>query len=145
MNSVLTNNKTFGKIALILAAVFFLWVGTFGLISSMNGMKMDDMKTNCLFSTENAPCPMSIGEHISLWQGMFTSLPQNNNFSSLVLLILMVTLLSVLALWDKPLFELSEYIFSRYKIYTRQHVESFLYKIETISWLSLFENSPSLI
>jgi hypothetical protein len=145
MNSALSNKKIFGKIALILTAVFFLWVSAFGLVSSMNGMNMGVMKTNCLFSTENAPCPMSIGEHISLWQVMLTSLPQSNNFSLLVLLLLIAALFTVLTLWINSVFELSEYIFSRWKIYVRQHIKSFLYKIETTSWLSLFENSPSLI
>ncbi|MDR3519436.1 MAG: hypothetical protein P4L63_00900 [Candidatus Pacebacteria bacterium] len=138
-------NKKFGEIALILTVILFLWVSIFGLIYNMNGMNMGVMKTNCLFSTQNEPCPMSIGEHINLWQGMFTALPQNNNFGLLGLLILAATLFAILTLWKYSLFELSEHVFSRWKIYTKQHIQQFLYKIETTHWLSLFENSPSFI
>ena len=144
MNLTLVNKK-FVKILFMLAAVPFLWFGTFGLLHHMSEMKPATMTSNsgCLFNGQTEVCNMNVTEHITLWESMFTSLPQN--FELLGMLILAVILFLIITLWQDLFYELSRRVSSRFKLYIKQHPQISKYKIETIHWLSLFENSPSFM
>jgi hypothetical protein len=118
MNFMLVNNK-FGKIALISAAILFLLVSAFGLINHMNEMKMMGAKDGCVLSGSNEVCPMNLSEHITLWQDMFTGLPQN--YAMLGLLVLAATLFAIFTLWENSLIELCLRLSSRFRFYIKLH------------------------
>lgn len=144
MSFILTNKKFF-KILFVLATISFLWFGTFGLVHHMNEMKPVGMTSSggCLFDGTKEVCNMNFSEHIAIWESMFTSLPQS--FELLSVLILAVVLFLIITLWQDIFHELSRRVSSRFKLYTKQHPQIFSYKIETMRWLSLFENSPSFM
>lgn len=136
MNFILSNKK-FIKITLVLTAVFFLWINAFGLLYHMDAMKMEGMREGCVFSAQAEVCPMSLGDHINLWQSMFAGLPQNAKM--LCLFILSAILFVIFTFSIKYLSQLSEHVFYRYRLYARQHPKNNLYRIETTHWLSLLK------
>jgi hypothetical protein len=111
----------------------------------MNEMRPVGMtnSSGCLFDGQKEVCNMNFSEHIAIWESMFTSLPQS--FELLSVLILAVVLFLIINLWQDLFHELSRRVSSRFKLYTKQHLQISKYKIETIHWLSLFENSPSFM
>lgn len=117
MNLVFTNNK-FGKSLLIISAILFLWISTFGLLYHMNEMGVE--KNSCLFSSSDKDCAMTFSEHITIWQGMTLSLPQNIT-GTLGALLLLVALALVSIFWRNSLYLFSPHIFSRFKLYIKQH------------------------
>lgn len=119
MNLTAKNNK-FGKILLIISAVFFLWISTFGLLYHMDEMNMESNKNSCLFSDSTEACAMTFTEHVALWQGMIISLPQNI-LSMMGTLLMMVALALVFTFYRNYLFEFTRRISSRYRLYIKQH------------------------
>lgn len=120
MNLVFTNNK-FGKILLIISAILFLWIGTFGLLYHMNEMGVEKNKNSCLFSNSaSEACAMTFSEHITIWQGMTLSLPQNMA-GVMGALLLLVTLALISIFWRNSLYLFSRHLFSRFKLYIKQH------------------------
>jgi len=124
MNFTLANKK-FGKIALILTAISFLWLSTFGLFNHMSEMKPDTTMGGCLFDGQTEVCAMNFSEHIALWQRMLTSLPQNTGLIDL--LILSITFIATIAFWRNPLFEFFERVVSRLRLYIKQHSQIYLF------------------
>lgn len=116
----LSLNK-FSKILLILTTISFLWLGTFGLLSHMSEMRSDNQMTmgGCLFDGQEEICNMDFSEHLSVWQSVLTSLPQN--FGLLNMLILAIVLVVIIPFLHDPLSRLSERIRFRYKLYIKQH------------------------
>ena len=118
MNLALANKK-FLKILFALTAISFLWFATFGLFNHISEMKPDMAGgSGCLFNGQTEVCAMNFLEHIALWQGMFTILPQNTGL--LDLLILAFVLIAVVAFWN-PLTEFSELVASRWRLYIKQN------------------------
>lgn len=114
----LSSNKKFIKITFAVIAVSFVWFGTFGLLSHMNQMKQDTQMGGCLFDQAEV-CGMGISEHISSWQGAFTTLPQN--ISLINLLVLAMLSIFMVAFWRNPLFEFYDRIASRSKLYIKRY------------------------
>ena len=119
MNLTANNNK-FGKILLIISAVFFLWISSFGLMYHMNEMKLESTKNSCLFSDSTESCAMTFTEHVTLWQGMITTLPQNI-LGIMGALLTMMALTLVFTFYKNYLFEFTRRISVRYKLYIKQH------------------------
>ncbi|OGN10768.1 MAG: hypothetical protein A3J46_01965 [Candidatus Yanofskybacteria bacterium RIFCSPHIGHO2_02_FULL_41_11] len=113
-------NKKFVKILFAITAISFLWFGTFDSMHHMSEMKPDMAGgSGCLFNGQTEVCTMNFFEHMALWQGMFTSLPQNT--ALLDLLILALVLVAVIAFWHNPLMEFSERVASRWRLYIKQN------------------------
>lgn len=113
-------NKKIIKILFALTAISFLWLGTFGLLHHMGEMRPGNATSSgCLFNGQAEVCTMDFSEHIALWQGMMTSLPQNMGLVDL--LILALVLVAVVAFWRSPLFEFSERVSSRWRLYIKQN------------------------
>jgi len=119
MNLEIINNK-FVKILLIISAIFFLWVSSFGLIYHMNQMGMDGSKNGCIFSSPSDSCVMNFSEHITFWQGLTISLSQD--MVGVMSIILMLAIIATaLIFYSKELLLSSLRIFSRFKLYIKQH------------------------
>ncbi|MFA6392678.1 MAG: hypothetical protein WCW54_01130 [Candidatus Paceibacterota bacterium] len=119
MNSTL-NNKKFGKIMLIISIVSLLWISTLGLVYHMNGMKFEGAKNSCLLGSENNGCAMNFSEHVTVWNEMFTLMPQNilNTTSSLVSFVL----LFVIFVFARNYLSLySRQIYLKFKLYIKEH------------------------
>lgn len=71
----------------------FLTLSFFGLghMSGMTENENGDM-VGCIFTGKTMLCKMNVIEHISLWQSMFTAIPQE----SLMLLALLILLVAVI-------------------------------------------------
>ena len=89
MNLGVVNKKT-AKIVLLIVTIPFVWLGAFGLIRHAGEMKSGMTTSGCLFDGGQEVCAMNIGEHVAIWQNMFTSLPQTTDFFQLVLIALAV-------------------------------------------------------
>lgn len=75
----------------------FVTVSMFGLSHHMSGMTEDENgdMAGCVFTGKTMLCKMSVIEHISLWQSMFTAMPQES-FMLFALLILLVVVIFVI-------------------------------------------------
>lgn len=116
----MTKNNKFGQVLIIMSAVLFLWISSFGLLYHMNEMKLESTQNSCLFSGSEEACAMTFSEHVTLWQGMITSLPQNT-FGVMGALLMMVALALVFTFYRNYLFEFTRRISSRYRLYIKQH------------------------
>ncbi|MFA5773536.1 MAG: hypothetical protein WC908_02585 [Candidatus Paceibacterota bacterium] len=120
MNSILKNNKIW-KIVLILTAIFFLWVSTFGLLYHIDEMKSEIEKNACLFSSSsNGGCAMNFSEHIAFWQEMTLSLPQNI-IDAISALLLMIALVAVAIFYKDYIFEFFKNITFQFRLYIKEH------------------------
>lgn len=119
MSFVLKNKKVW-KITFILTAIFLLWISTFGLLYHTNEMKIEGVKSDCLFSGQVEGCAMNFSEHITLWQKTIASLPQNTArlINSFILVILLVV---AIVFWQNSFSLFSRRIASRFKLYIKQH------------------------
>ena len=77
----------------VLGLFAFVMLSIFGL-GHMGGMTSgeDGNMTGCIFTGKTMLCKMSVIEHISLWQSMFTAMPQESS----ILLALVILLVAVL-------------------------------------------------
>ncbi|MDP2668561.1 MAG: hypothetical protein Q8P07_01885 [bacterium] len=114
-------NKKFGKTLIILTAVSFLWLGTFGLFNHMSEMKHGGPMSGCLFNGHLEACIMNVSEHIAIWQSMMTALPQKAGFADLLALLALSA--AIIVSYKNYIFDLSEFIKSRRKLYIKQHNE----------------------
>lgn len=121
MGFALSNNKKFAKIALILTAISFLWLGTFGLFNHMDEMKHGGAASGCIFNGHAEVCIMNVSEHIAIWQGMITALPQKAGFTNLFALAVLFA--AIIVSYKNYLFSFSELIRSRWRLYIKQHNE----------------------
>ncbi|MDP3725594.1 MAG: hypothetical protein Q8R36_00175 [bacterium] len=71
--------KNLQKPLLIIALFVFVVLSNFVLVGHVAGMQTSDNggMEGCIFTGETILCKMGIIEHISLWKGMFTAIPQN--------------------------------------------------------------------
>jgi len=103
MNLVFKSKKL-GNILLILTAVSFLWFGTFGLFYHMSEMGHGGSMGGCLFNGGLELCSMNLPEHMVLWQGLTSGLPQLG-FSYILMLLAISALLATFLryrLWEFP-------------------------------------------
>ncbi|MDO8523052.1 MAG: hypothetical protein Q7S12_02065 [bacterium] len=114
-------NKKFGKTLIILTAVSFLWLGTFGLFNHMNETKQDDAMSGCLFNGHLEVCIMNVSEHIAVWQSMMTTLPQKAGFADL--LAFAVVFAVIIVSYKNRLFDIAEFTGYRRRLYIKQHNE----------------------
>ena len=106
-----------GKTVLLLAAIFFLWTATFGLLYHTGQMNLDGTMSGCLFDGQTEACTMNFSEHVSLWQSILRSLPASFSLFSIFAAICFVAAI----LWHRTLFEFSEYAAFRRRLYIKQH------------------------
>ncbi len=118
MKLAFINNKI-AQIAIFFAALPFLWLGAFGLIFHSGGMKTAMATNGCLFDGGHEVCAMDVSEHVSVWQGMFTGLPQTIDLTTLMLLALafVVGVTLVKKLFSGP----AELAIDRAKLYFKSH------------------------
>ena len=116
----MVKNNNFGKILLIISAMFFIWISTLGLLYHMDEMNMESTKNSCLFGDSTESCAMTFTEHVTLWQGMTTTLPQNI-LGIMGALLAMVTLALVFTFYRNYLFEFTRRISSRFRLYIKQN------------------------
>lgn len=86
------------KTLLVLGLIAFLLVGFFGLSHSSMAMGEDGNMTmsNCPFMSGQAVvCNMNPLEHIAAWQNMFTSIPQQDVATLLLLLLASLALVFI--------------------------------------------------
>ncbi|MFA7000170.1 MAG: hypothetical protein WC241_03595 [Candidatus Paceibacterota bacterium] len=114
-------NKKFEKVMLLISVVTFLWISIFGLVYHMNQMRPEVSNNSCLFSAySNGECAMNISEHITFWQEMFTSTPQNiAGFMDAIILIISLAILIIF--YRDNLSLSSKRIASRFRLYIKQH------------------------
>ena len=126
------NNKKFWIIILTVVIISFLWISTFGLLY---GMKSKDSMSDCLFNNKvEKGCTMNFTEHVTLWQRMITSLPQQT-FGLINILILIVLLSITTIFWQNSTSLFLWRIFYRFRLYIKQHpqIKRFNYLIEIFS------------
>jgi len=92
---------TLAKTAIVLGITAFLLLGSFGLSHAGMMTGMDGQMTDCPFSPGVAICNMTPLEMISASQNLFTTLPQQKDVFSL--LMLLVAGILALAVFWKPL------------------------------------------
>jgi len=127
MNFVSTHKK-FWKITLILTIIFFWWFSIFGLTNHMSNMKPDRADGNgCLFNIQMEVCTMNLSEHITFWQGAFTSLPQNVKILELLILAIMLSV--VINFRPNQLIEFLERMTARFRLYIKQNPQIRLFNL----------------
>ncbi|KKP91452.1 MAG: hypothetical protein US04_C0001G0488 [Candidatus Nomurabacteria bacterium GW2011_GWD2_36_14] len=104
---------------LVISMVIFLWISTFGLLYHMNAMRFEATKNSCLFSSSNE-CGMTFTEHITLWQGITMSLPQDI-FGIVNTILLLITLALTFTFYRNSILEFSRRVSSRFRLYIKQH------------------------
>lgn len=121
MKSVATKNIL--NFLLIFGISAFLAVGVFGMSHLSNDMEMNDNGTmsGCLFDGRAEICPMTITEHLSRWQGMFTAIPQKADL--LILLFAIISAVGVLAfsILKQNQLLLLKYFSDRWRLYLKQN------------------------
>lgn len=117
---LISPNKTFLKVAFILATVSFLFMGVFGIFHHISDMKTGEETasgSNCLFNGQTELCTVNFSEHITYWQGLFTTRPVQFGMLSLILLMI---LFAVVVLWKNLIYEFFEFIASWWRFYIKQ-------------------------
>ncbi len=127
-------------LATLLLIISLIGVGVFGLRALNHGMSHG--QSDCIASImTNAPCPINlksiVTHHFFAIQSFF-NIPLTTFVFSVILLIAISML--VLAYLFKFLFLRSQFITQRYRDY---RLRFNLGKYKIISWLALFEHSPS--
>ena len=120
-----TNSKH-AKMLGIMGMAAFVTVAVFG-VSHTLGMEMKDDGTmgGCLFDGRAEICPMTLIEHLSVWQGMFTATPQKAGLFSL--LVILATAFVVLIFSQHFRLLLLGLLTSRHKLYLRVNPQLLLF------------------
>ena len=84
----IATTKQFGHSLLVLGLIAFLSVAFFGAFFHNMGMetRSDGTMSGCLFTGMAEICKMTLTEHLSAWQSMFTSIPVKSSILSLIVL-----------------------------------------------------------
>lgn len=87
----------YAKIITFFAVAVFLMVTILGISHSF-GMEMNEkgQMSVCPFSGQAAICTMTFAEHLSIWQAMFTAIPQKASLFSILILTLAFALASLI-------------------------------------------------
>lgn len=91
----------FDRFLLMVGLIVFLWMAFFGAPHSVMGMeqKSDGAMGACIFDGKAETCTMSISQHLSSWQGLFTAPAPEKTQALLALLALIgIIFTAVLAL-----------------------------------------------
>lgn len=120
-------NKKIVRFFFGLALIAFIFVALFGLSHGMAGMekRSDGTMGGCLFNGQTEVCTMNFSEHIALWEGMMTTLPQEVGVLSLLVLALLLVV--IVTFWQDSLFEFSERVASRWRLYVKQNPHAHLF------------------
>jgi len=107
---------------LIFGISAFFAVGVFG-ISHSSDMKMKDDGTmgGCLFDGRAEICSMTFAEHLSLWQGMFTAIPQKTNLWVLLFALISAIGVLVFSILKQHQLLLLKYFSDRWRLYLKQN------------------------
>ena len=131
------------KIATAFILVLFLATVVFSFASMMHG-EGAGMRADCPFSVMGEPlCPQDLAaaimHHISAYQS-FLAVFAGSGMASLVMIFLIAFAAALLFLATPLLYKPPEPLKSFFKVSTTVRSDT-----KAIRWLSLFENSPSLI
>ena len=120
MKSAATKNVL--TLLLILGISAFLVVGVFGM-SHMSDMKMkgDGTMDGCLFDGQAEICPMTIAEHLSRWQGMFTAISQKTDILIQFLLLALAFIFIASEFRQRILLLWSTQFSGRLRLYLKQN------------------------
>src|SRR3989338_10557198 len=120
MKSMATKNIL--NFLLIFGISAFLAVGVFGM-SHSSDMKMNDNGTmsGCLFDGRAEICPMTIAEHLSRWQGMFTAIPQKAGLLMLLFALISAVGALVFSILKRNQLLLLKYFSDRWRLYLKQN------------------------
>ncbi len=112
------------KIIFAIIILVFLTFSIFGLIASMNSMRMDSnglgTMNDCFFGLQGHVCNMTLAQHISIWQGI--SAMSLQNVVSLDLLMLGIMAILLVATLGRNLFFESRKLTLQYHLYTKQNL-----------------------
>lgn len=98
----------------MLAAIVFLLMSTAGILFYVCEMKSDGTMgamSGCMFDGKTEMCAMNFVDHVTFWQGMFTSIPQ----------IVLYVVVAAFVCFQHPLLELFQRIATRFRLYKKQH------------------------
>jgi hypothetical protein len=114
-------NTVLGKTVIGLILASFLWIGAFGLMCHMGKMENSGMMNSCLFNPQESMCTMDFSEVVALWQGMFAGLQQDLEIVGSLLMLVVCAFVAVIILSCNFLYEFSERLFSRWRLYLKQY------------------------
>jgi len=103
----------------------FIVVSLFGL-GHTAGMKANDNGNmeGCIFTGKTMLCKMGIVEHISLWQGMFTAVPQKDSIL-LALIVLLITAVFIAINYSPHLADIKQKISERFYLLNHPDIKLF--------------------
>jgi hypothetical protein len=100
---MLTARNEFTRYFLSIGFAAFLFMSMFGVFHSAMSMGMDGKMSDCPFMPGMNVCPMSPLEHVSLMQGVFSNIPQQQDAT--LTLILFITFVAITGfIWFRQLF-----------------------------------------
>lgn len=116
--------KKFINTLLFLMIFSFLVAYLFNMSHASSDMKINDDGTmnGCLFDDKTKICPMTIAEHLSRLQGMFTAIPPKTDF--LIVLFMLISAIGTLLIFKvkrRWLLLLFNRISHRWRFYLKQN------------------------
>ena len=115
-------NLKYTKMVGILGMATFIIVAIIGVSYTLEmKMKSDGTMSGCLFDGQAETCPMTIAEHLSRWQGMFTVIPQKTDILIQFLLLALAVIFIASAFRQRLLLLLSAHFLDRWRLYLKQN------------------------
>ncbi len=115
--------------------IAFIGVGVFGFLPFAHQSHSEAPMVDCPYAENNFSICNSPLEHISNWQ-------QLSNVILPVLLLLSIIFFFILLVFNKDFLNQRQFLY-KWKYYL-EYQKSCSYREKILSWLALFENSPSL-
>jgi len=124
----ITVTKNILNLLLIFGIFAFLAVGVFGMSRSTD-MKMSDNGTigGCLFTGMEEICTMTLIEHISRWQGMFTAIPQKADLMAMLFALISAVGALAFSILKRNQLLLLKYFSDRWRLYLKQNPHILLF------------------
>ena len=124
----IATNKKFARFLLGFALVALLSVAFFGASQSMMSMekRSDGTMGGCLFTGMEEICKMTLTEHLSQWQSMFTTTAPQKALIFALLLLLAVVFVAI-AVFRRNLLLLFSYYTTRWRLYIRHNPDLSLF------------------
>lgn len=116
-------SRKFSTFLAIMVVSIFIFIILFGVNHTL-GMEMrgDGTMSGCLFDGKAEICLMTFSDHLSRWQGMFTTIPQKADpLITLFLLILIFSAFLLSNLRRRLLLLLFNCLFDRWRLYLKQN------------------------
>lgn len=126
INLMIVSSRKLAVSLLTLGFFTFVILSIFGLghMSNMETTK-DGAMEGCVFTEKTMLCKMGIVEHISLWQGMFTAMPQESLMFIALLILLMAVIFVTKNILAPPRLSRSEALTKR--LYLRKNPDLLLF------------------